>query len=233
MNRSFHLYQLQKIDSQLNTINTRLTEIENILNGDLTVKNARAAKEQASKDLYHQNTILKEIETELQNIQIKIGQSESALYGGKVKIPKELQALEAEIASLKKQVAALEEKQLDQMIVVEQAEKNLSGQTDSLAQIEVAFISQSAQLKGEKSTLEAQQSRLTIERNLQAQQIEATDLATYEKLRKVKRGLAVVVNNDGCCSACGAEFSPAEIQAARAPQQIIFCAICGRILYSG
>jgi uncharacterized protein len=75
--------------------------------------------------------------------------------------------------------------------------------------------------------------RLGEERSAAVESIAPKELELYEKLRMEKRGVAVAMIEDKCCSACGSTLSSGQIQAARAPNSITPCPSCGRILYGG
>ena len=109
MNQSFHLFQLQKIDSQLDNLNKRIHEIDGIIAGDRSVVEAQdalsAAKANHQKARHH----LSECEDRVSSKRIKIEQSEANLYSGSIRNPKELQDLQMEIGSLKRHLADLED----------------------------------------------------------------------------------------------------------------------------
>ena len=114
----------------------RLAKIQKTLedNAELqaALEQVKAAEEEqrASERAQHKS------EDEAQNQQIKIQQAESSLYGGVVRNPKELQDLQADIASLKKHLAALEELELQDMLKTEAAQASVKK-----AQIELSLDS--------------------------------------------------------------------------------------------
>ncbi|MEN6523528.1 MAG: C4-type zinc ribbon domain-containing protein, partial [Anaerolineaceae bacterium] len=57
-------------------------------------------------------------------------------------------------------------------------------------------------------------------------------LQKYESIRLAKKGRAVVAIVDDSCEGCGAAIRPAERQAARSSNQLVFCDTCGRIIYA-
>jgi predicted nucleic acid-binding Zn-ribbon protein len=75
--------------------------------------------------------------------------------------------------------------------------------------------------------------RLHAERSVAVAGIEDSDIKLYETLRIQRRGIAVAKVTDNTCAACGSTLTPALIQAAQLPNQIIRCTFCGRILYAG
>ena len=82
MNVSFHLFQIQKIDTQIDRINSRKLELEKMTNENSIIISDKKALNTAESDLTAINSQIGEIETEINQKKIKIQQSESSLYGG-------------------------------------------------------------------------------------------------------------------------------------------------------
>jgi len=233
MSQSFHLYQIQKIDTQLDQIEARHAEITSILEKDVRMRNAQKHLDEAHVQVHQLQHALREMEEITRAKRIKIEQSEAALYGGSVRSPKELQDLQTEVASLKKHLATLEDQQLEKMMQLEAAEAQQAEAQRAFDELDEQLISEYASLNGEKSQLERQRERLNAERTVISGQISAENLEVYQRLRQQKKGQAVVPIEDESCGVCGATLTPAECQAAKSPLKIIFCSACGRILYAG
>ncbi len=233
MSLSFHLFQLQKLDTQVSNATGRITEIDRLLSQNDTLVQAQKLLDSASQTLDSIRSKLREIEISVHNKRIKTEQSEAALYGGTVKNPKELQDLQTEVAALKRTISQLEDNQLEVMVALEEAEQNHREAEAQLNHVKADQAGQFASLMGEKSTLQSLLGRLEIERNALVSQISPVLLDTYTQLRGAKRGLAVVSVEDDCCAACGTTLTAAEIQSARSSSRLIYCPTCGRILYAG
>jgi uncharacterized protein len=93
-----HLYQLQKMDTELEQISQRLNEISKIIQNDQTLQLAEKTLSQSRASLHRAHIELRSSEERVSEQRIKIETSESNLYGGKIKNPKELQDLQLEIA---------------------------------------------------------------------------------------------------------------------------------------
>ncbi len=233
MNEAFHLARLQKTDTQIDQAAARLAEIARLLANDETVRTAQTIETDTRAKMEQARKALKRLEDAVAAQRLKIEYSEAALYGGKVKNPKELQDLQNEIASLKKYLATLEDQQLEAMMALEQAESDHASAADLLARAQADFTSRSSALVGEQSRLQKDVERLQAERTPNANQISPETLQMYDRLRRQKKGLAVAGIVDSCCTACGSTLTQADWQTARSPNQISFCPFCGRILYAG
>lgn len=233
MSHSFRLFQLQKIDSQIDQGSARIREINAKIDGDHRVQDAQAQLDEALTALKASQDSLKKIELEASAKQLKLEQSESMLYSGKVKIPKELQDLQHEVAAIKRAIAALEDKQLESMVLVEEAQARCDAAQKFLVRAQGESASDNAILAGERSTLDTLSLRLQAERDAVVNQIDAATLEEYSRLRKAKRGVAVATVSDNGCSACGTELTAADRQSARSPLQVFHCPSCGRFIYGG
>lgn len=233
MNQAFNLFRLQQIDTQIDQNENSLAQIERLLSGDEAVNHARQAVEAAAKAVQKASQSLKEAEFAVHEQQIKIAQSEASLYGGRISNPKELQDIQKEITSLKKHLAALEDRQLENMLAVEEAENQEQSANTQLTQAQANFAEQSAGWLGQKEQLVRNLERLHAEHDAAVTLISKESLQIYDTLRKRKSGVAVTSIDDGSCHVCGATIRPSELQAARAAQVLVFCNSCGRILYAG
>lgn len=233
MNPAFQLSRLQKIDTELDQISQRRQEIIRLIQDDTLVAEVQHQLELSDNEVKVCQKELKRIEDKNNQHQMKLQEDEHALYGGKIRLPRELQDLQNEIASLKKQIASLDEEQFNIMMQLEEFEKQKAKVQAELAEAQSVFATRVAGLKGESSSLEKRAENLATERNAAVQNLDAVNLEKYETLRKTKRGLAVALVVEQACTACGSTLTPADWQAARSPQRLVFCSSCGRILYAG
>jgi len=233
MSQPFKLHRLQQIDSQLDQKRSRLAVIEQILQDDSQLQAAQAVLAKNEQTLEDARRILRQAEAEVQAQRIKIEQNQAALYGGKIRNPKELQDLQNEAGALKRYLAVLEDRQLEAMIVVEEAEAEHAQAAADLANSKARRIEDNAALLGEQTALLKDVARLEDERTATASTIEEADLTLYEELRVSRRGNAVAQIQDNSCAACGSTLTPGTIQAARSGGILTRCTFCGRILYMG
>jgi len=233
MSQSFHLFQLQKVDTRLDQIQQRINSILQEIENDARLKTAQEQHRRALEKFNQIQRELKKIEHEVEIRRLKLEQSEANLYSGRIKVPKELQDLQNEVASLKRSITSLEDQQIEIMIQLEEAKNEFDQLQQALLQFEAEVAQSHAGLIGEKTRLENDQQRLLTEKQVILSQISPATLAEYEKLREKKQGIAVASVEDSSCSACGAGLTPAQCQAARSPSTIFYCPSCGRIIYAG
>jgi len=233
MSQAFHLFQLQKIDTQLDQIQSRLNQIEVILQSNETLKQAEQNNTAAALSLKAAQTALQHTETAVQNQRVKIETCDATLYSGRIKITKELQDLQNEILSLKRRLAVLEDEQFQAMVTLEEVESLQKSMAQALVKAQAEVADQTASLRGEQSQLLKTKDRLNTERQAVTPQTNAESLVIYARLREQKRGLAVCQVLEDACAGCGSVLRPEERQAARSPSQLVRCGSCGRLLYAG
>lgn len=232
MSAALGLYRLQQVDSQMDAIRARLKVIRETLENDLELRAATEALSAAENSHKQASADLKQSEAEFEKQSIKIEQTESSLYGGNVKNPKELQDLQMDVASLKKHLGTLEERQLEAMLRAEETENSLEQAKARLADVQSHLLEQNRDLATESDALNRDLERLASERGAVTGTLDGQALKTYEGLRQHKRGMAVATLNEDACSACGTTLTASQQQGVRSTQ-LFYCSTCGRILYSG
>lgn len=232
MNPAFHLYQLQKVDSQINSLEIRLKDVADQLKNDSEIKAATQALQEISSSLSAANLILQSIEQKIQSKRNKLEQSESSLYAGNIKNPKELQDLQKEVASLKSVISDYENEQMEQMIVIEQIEEELKTCENHLRTARASFGVKQNILTEESNKIDNQKNKLLTEREISLSQVPKKLILIYDDLRKKKSGVAVAKVEDQTCSICGNGLTPAECQAAKSSINLFTCSSCGRVLYA-
>lgn len=227
------MYRLQLIDSRLDQVRSRIREIELALSNHTTLLEMQEIARSAEQDYLDAQKYLRKTEDTTQDQRIKIIQTESVLYGGKVRNPKELQDLQNDVAALKRYLNVLEDRQLEAMLALENAEDIVKQAHIKLDKTQALIIEQQSGMKGELSLLLKTVERLEIERQAAVTAVIPADINLYEQLRKTRRGVAVAIVSAQACGACGSHLTPALVQEASSPTQLIRCTSCGRILYVG
>ena len=231
MNIAFSVFRLQNLDTHINQIRTRINEIEKVLSQDAEVQQALAKLEQSEQAVKARRQELNQIVDQVEAKQLKLKLTQTQLFGGRIKNPKELQDLQQESEALKRYIAKLEDDQLLCMIAHEEAQEAQKQADLAYKQALGDKASQNANLLGEKTRWENELPGLLSQRDAILSSLDAKTLALYQGLLKTKNGRAVAEVIDGCCDTCGATLTPGELQSARSPSSILRCRTCGRILF--
>ena len=233
MSAALGLFRLQQVDSRIDQIETRLGKIREILANDSEIQVAMEQVKLAETKQHESEHNRQISEEEARDKQIKIQEAESSLSGGGVKNPKELQDLQAEVVSLKKHLASIEDQELEAMLRVEAAQSDLLSVLDDLKQIQTRLGDENKKLIADQESLSRDLADLQAERNATISPVDKIILNTYETLRKQRRGLAVAEVSENACRACGTTLNAALQQSARHATELVYCPSCGRILYAG
>lgn len=233
MSESLNLFRLQKLDSEIDQTRSRLEEIIRALNDDRRLKLAHQQHEKAQEIVRKAHIKLKQIEHKVETQRIKRKASQTSLFSGKIKNPKELQDLQMESEALKRYIAQLEDEQLEAMIDHESTEEKCQAAEDNLKQVKAQLVQENAALMGEQSKLKESLKRSLREREAALQSISHQNQTLYLQLRERKRGVAVASVSEGGCGICGQALTPADLQTVRSSIGLVFCSSCGRILYEG
>ncbi|GAB4537938.1 MAG: hypothetical protein Fur002_00570 [Anaerolineales bacterium] len=231
MSASLGLFRLQQTDRQAARIRAQQESIRQTLANDSELQAALQQAEAARAARLDAANQLKRAEAETLANKIKTQQSESSLYGGSVKNPKELQDLQKEIAALKKHLITLEERELELMLTLEVKEKEAQAAHANLEILQAKRGSEQKKLLDENAALSVEFEKINEERSAALASVEAELLQAYETLKEQKRGIAVTEVVENACSICGAGVTAALQQSARSAK-LAYCSSCGRILYA-
>lgn len=232
MSRAENLYHLQQIDSQIDRHTKRLLEIQSILEDDRAVNAAKSRNQKAEAALQETRKNLQEAKNSVHTQRDKIKQSEERLYSGKVTNPKELEDIQNEIDALKRYLEVLEERQLEEMMALDEVQEAFDAAQLELSEAIAAGEARNAGLITERRGIEKDLTGLRENREQQRTAIDEHDLQIYEQLRGKRAGVAVAKVQDRNCAACGSTLGTANYQQARSPSKITQCETCERILFA-
>ena len=232
MSAALGLYRLQQVDSQMDQAQMRLRAIRQILENDEELRAASDQLAAAAVKLKNAEGQLEQCELDVEKQRIKLQQTDASLYGGHVHNPKELQDLQKDVASLKRHLETLEERQLEAMDVAETAEKEMQKANAVLESIKSSRGAQFHELATESEAINKDLEKLSAERNAVMNDLASQAVTIYDQLRKQRRGLAVTSITDGSCAACGTTLTQSLQQNARSASQLYYCPTCGRILFA-
>ncbi len=233
MSRISNLFNLQEIDRSIARARERIAEIEVKLEDDAAVRKGLRAVEQAEEKLNEVRSEHSTADHAVQAQRTKIKQNEDALYGGSVTNPKELEDLQMEQESLNRYLVTLEDRLLETMMELDEAEAAYENADAELDLIKANTAAKNTDLVAEKKQLEKDIERLESEREAALGNISAEDLATYEKLQDRFHGVVIAKVVGANCSICGVDLARSKLQDIQSGSELIRCSQCNRILYAG
>ena len=223
------LYELQELDNDIEHTSQTLVLKTGQLGKRDTLDDAQNALTVEQKNLAELKHARRDTEFQVDDLLNKIAIAEKQLYGGTIKISKELSNLQHEINNLKSLNDPLENKTLEIIEQVEASEKNVATLTADYAKLEEEWHLQQKQLAADIELLKKTLVDLHENRRLLVEQIEPAAVSLYEKVRQQKKQ-AVSKVEQGICRACRISLSASALQKARSGQPVL-CGTCGRILF--
>ncbi|MEO0099184.1 MAG: C4-type zinc ribbon domain-containing protein [candidate division WOR-3 bacterium] len=224
------LWQLQQLDSEIDTLNKKEEEIPKKIEGLLLSQKEAAKKlEEKKKEILNLKKSYKEKEIDLKECEEKLKQYSVQLYSAKSN--EQYKAFLNEIENQKKLKGEIEDKLiliLEGMEVAEKEEKVLERDLQELEKLTQAKI---ASLKKEEEEAKKRRAEKEEERASFISQLDATYLAIYERIRTKKGGVAVAEIIEERCSACFNPIPPQIILEIGRREKLYYCDYCGRILY--
>jgi predicted nucleic acid-binding Zn-ribbon protein len=227
------LLALQEIDTALDRLRTR----RDALASGQTLTTARAEADVAEQGLGELRLQLDELgrdQTRFENEIDSLSQKEAAenrrMYDGSIVNTKELEALQHELANLKKRRSDREDELLALMEQREEREQRAAEAeakaTDLRSSLEATSDAADEELGGVETDLE----RRTAERAELTPPVDPELLELYEDLRKQKKGVAAVALTDGVCQGCHEKLSAMEVDKIKKTEGVRRCPYCRRIL---
>ena len=228
------LFDLQKLDFNIDKTRKRVGEIRAALGESEAVAAARAAVTTTEAEVHRWHALQKDAELEVQQINERVHLDEKRLMSGEVRNAKELSALQDNVASMQRQRSAVEERGVEAMLMVEELNRRLSSERQTLTAAEGAWRSGQTELVDEETRLKRFYAQLKQQRDATAKLIDASSLNTYEQLRSRKNGIAVAPVKGSQCGVCNIQVPTGVLSAARGrSDEPAYCPNCGRILYTG
>lgn len=233
MSAALGLLRLQQVDIRIGRNEARIQQIQETLDNDAELTAGRQALTLAEARLFDAEHARRMAEADAEGQQTKIAQTESTLFGGSVRNPKELQDLQADVASLKRRLATTEDQQLQAMVSVEALAGEVQSAQEHLKAIQARLDNEHHKLLDERAELLRIRDNLRAEREAAVAPVAAGAVERYEALRRQRRGVAVAEVMENACNACGTTLTAALQQSARHADELVYCPSCGRILYAG
>ena len=222
------LHKLQRIDLELQRKQQELDETKSRLSDNKALVAAESRLSSEKEQLADLRTSQKTSEWELEDLQEKARQTNSKLYGGTTKNPKELVNLEKEAAMLKSQISRKEDPLLGLMSQAEETAARVNASAEEFERLKEEWQQTQETLGLRKSEVETVLGRLGETRAGLAKQINPEVLDLYERIRLTKE-LAVVKIERGRCQGCHITVPTSQWQKAKAGN-IVQCSSCNRIL---
>jgi len=204
--------QVQDLETQLGSAQLRLVAIKTEIS-DISLAQAKA-------------------DNDVQQVAQRAQRDAQRLDSGAVSSPKDLEALQHEIVSLKKRQSELEDVELE---IMEQLEQARGAQAEIEAQVAetTALLEHATQSRDDEFADIDTLSAIEVAARAQvALTIDAELLALYDKIRVDLGGVGAALLHRGACQGCHIALDATEVDRIRnlATENVVRCEECRRIL---
>ncbi len=172
------------------------------------------------------------VEAELATTEERMASVNRRLYGGEVRASRDLQALAADVETLKGRASSLEDEVLELMELREPFETRLAAVSARTAALAERRLVTAEALALSEATVDEELDRLAKQRADAAASVPAELLGTYDRLRARLDGVAVARLVGNHCDGCHLTLPSMELDRIRhlAEREVVTCDQCGRIL---
>jgi hypothetical protein len=230
-----HLLELQANDTaadQLRHRRANLPERTEITRLESVIAQRRDALAEPTAQRAALGRDQKRLEDEIATVTTKIASVDSQLYGSSLTSPKEAQALQADLESLKRRQSTLEDEVLELMEQVEPLDVLIQSEDVAIAEINAEVERVRATLAEHELEVDAEAAEVAAARGALVDGVPSELLAEYERLRPLHGGVAVARLSGPTCLGCHISLAAAEVDQLRRqpPDAIIHCPDCGCLL---
>ena len=169
-------------------------------------------------------------EHEIDSMTQKEQAEQTRMYDGSIVNAKELEALQHEIASIRKRRSDREDELLALMELREQLEADAAVAEREMTTRRTEAEEAAGAAEEELARVDADLAARAAEREAIAPEIEPDVLELYEDLRRLKKGIGVAALVDGVCQACHEQLSAVELDRVKRAEGVRRCEHCRRIL---
>lgn len=173
---------------------------------------------------------LSRLDDQVALLRAKLEREETKLGSGSVTSARELTGLQAEVESLRRRIADLEDRELEAMEQLEATQPELDSLAAGIVEIDAALGPLEARLQEGRAALESELHRVEVARAEAATTVDAGLLARYERTRERSvNGVAAARLVDGTCTGCHVRLAAGELVEAR-EADLARCPSCEAIL---
>ncbi|MBP1646841.1 MAG: Zn-ribbon protein [Bacteroidetes bacterium] len=230
-NKLRNLYTLQNIDSNLDELEEMKGDLPAEIGGlEDRANELRSHKTALEESMRNAFAMRDGADSEILSLKEKVERYKSQQYT--VRNNREYDALTKEMDSATETIARLE-KEMDQLEgKATTARNDIAIVTGQLEELNKVLEEKRAALAEVSRANEAEEEKYRHDRQKLVVRIPKADLATYERIRKAKRGKAIVSVKRGACGGCYNRVPPQMILELRQNNRLFMCEHCGRILVS-
>jgi len=223
------LLKLQEIDYDLMELDRSKDYLPDMIN-NLTkeIEDTSNFLKESEERFTQQSLYRKKLELDIEQINSELDKLQKQMRD--IKTNREYDALVNEIANRKIKISDSEEELLKALTEIDELQDRIKEYKEKLAEVEKGNQVQLESLQKELNSIGTKIKQKEDERKNVSIRMNKYMLSTYERVKKVKGGVAVVPVKKRACSGCYKSLPPQRIQEVKKGDSIITCDSCGRIL---
>lgn len=225
------LNRLQQLDDELDKLHQLLERLDPGEHLRQRLNESRRRMEEIKQRYRELQALAQDQQLKLQNTEERIRQAEAELYSGRIRNPRELEALQHDIDAMRR---AHDQMELDLLRLWEEMEtqgQEIEETEADLHQIEAMLEEHQRRYQEQKARIEAEIAKREAARTQLVAQIEPALVQRYETMRPRLARKAVAPVEDEVCAACRTRLTPYLVNRLRESRDPVTCESCGRMLY--
>jgi predicted nucleic acid-binding Zn-ribbon protein len=190
-----------------------------------TLTEATAARDEVARQE-------KRLEDEIAGLAAKIADIQSRMYSGVVTVPKELQAMQSDVDSMRRRISTLEDEELEAMTEREPLDEQVAGLEARRRQLDERGAELLGAVAEAQASIDAELALEVAARDAAAVNLPGSLTTLYEQLRTKLGGIGAARLANGRCTGCHLSLPATEVDRIRRepPDTLIRCDQCGRVL---
>jgi uncharacterized protein len=229
------LLELQEHDTTIEQLRHRLATLPERAARDAHLESIGAHERATAEVQAHRDELAREqkrIEDEVAIVEDKVAGVDKTLYSGSVTSPRELQALQDDLESLRRRQRQLEDGVIEVMEQVEPVDADLEARAGVRAELDRRGAELELAVAEAEGSISAELAGVEDERSKLAAAIDPPLLERYDALRRQLGGIAVARLVGSNCGGCHLTLPAVEIDRIKhePADAWVFCVECGRLL---
>lgn len=226
------LHAVHKIDLVLADIRTKAAALDPGRAIQAQIVKLQAESDELEKAAHALHAEQIDLELRQKSLTDKQKKLDRELFGGSVVNPREVETMQKEIDSIKRQVSEMDELLLGFMERVPPAKSEAAEAAKRLEAEKKKLAEHQKQVLASKQQLESKFKEVSAMRPGAVRDIPAALLEKYESIRKKHGGIGMTeAGKNGRCAQCGTGLPTKIIEAAK-DGRVVACESCHRIVYA-